>query len=113
MRGSWAYYPLFHGNMNKSSRNKESNTLNIDMDRYLFSVIQPIFADTNRFMLNIYSVVVLTFFPRQAKSYATDHLIMTMGSDFQYGNANTWYKNLDKLIKYVNEQVRTLVSICF
>ncbi len=28
-----------------------------------------------------------------------------MGSDFQYENANKWYKNLDKLIKYVNAQV--------
>ena len=27
---------------------------------------------------------------------------MTMGSDFEYENANMWYKNLDKLIKYVN-----------
>lgn len=27
---------------------------------------------------------------------------MTMGSDFQYENANLWYKNLDKLIYYVN-----------
>ena len=27
---------------------------------------------------------------------------MTMGSDFQYTNAKVWYKNLDKLIKYVN-----------
>lgn len=30
---------------------------------------------------------------------------MTMGSDFQYENANLWYKNLDKLIKHVNAQV--------
>ena len=28
--------------------------------------------------------------------------MMTMGSDFQYRNAYMWYKNLDKLIKYVN-----------
>jgi lysosomal alpha-mannosidase len=39
----------------------------------------------------------------QAKHYATNNIIMTMGSDFQYNNANVWFKNLDKLIKYVNE----------
>ena len=31
--------------------------------------------------------------------------MMTMGSDFQYENAVMWYKNLDKLIKYVNAAV--------
>uniref|UniRef100_A0A671TYK4 Alpha-mannosidase n=1 Tax=Sparus aurata TaxID=8175 RepID=A0A671TYK4_SPAAU len=36
--------------------------------------------------------------------YKTNHIIMTMGSDFQYENANLWYKNLDKLIHYVNAQ---------
>ncbi|XP_075939113.1 LOW QUALITY PROTEIN: lysosomal alpha-mannosidase [Anarhichas minor] len=40
----------------------------------------------------------------QAKVYKTNHIIMTMGSDFQYENANLWYKNLDKLIRYVNAQ---------
>jgi lysosomal alpha-mannosidase len=30
---------------------------------------------------------------------------MTMGSDFQYENANEWFKNLDKLMKYVNAAV--------
>ncbi|CAF5214484.1 unnamed protein product, partial [Rotaria magnacalcarata] len=40
----------------------------------------------------------------QAAGYATNHIMMTMGSDFQYENANQWYKNLDKLIRYVNAQ---------
>ena len=31
---------------------------------------------------------------------------MTMGRDFQYENALANYKNLDKLIKYVNAQVK-------
>lgn len=38
----------------------------------------------------------------QSLLYKTNHIIMTMGSDFQYENANMWYKNLDKLIHYVN-----------
>ncbi|KAM8880161.1 lysosomal alpha-mannosidase isoform 2-T2 [Spinachia spinachia] len=41
---------------------------------------------------------------KQAKVYKTNHIIMTMGSDFQYENAILWYKNLDKLIRYVNAQ---------
>ncbi|XP_013877498.1 lysosomal alpha-mannosidase [Austrofundulus limnaeus] len=40
----------------------------------------------------------------QAMVYKTNHIIMTMGSDFQYENAILWYKNLDKLIHYVNAQ---------
>lgn len=42
------------------------------------------------------------FIISQAAFYKTNHIIMTMGSDFQYENANLWYKNMDKLIKYVN-----------
>ncbi|KAJ4941677.1 hypothetical protein JOQ06_011554, partial [Pogonophryne albipinna] len=40
----------------------------------------------------------------QSMVYKTNHIIMTMGSDFQYENANLWYKNLDKLIRYVNAE---------
>ena len=28
--------------------------------------------------------------------------MLTMGEDFNYLNANTWFKNLDKLIHYTN-----------
>ena len=41
----------------------------------------------------------------QASHYATDNIMMTMGGDFNYQNANTWFKNLDKLMHYVNQQV--------
>lgn len=34
-----------------------------------------------------------------ADPYDSGHVLMTMGSDFQYMCARTWYKNLDKLIK--------------
>jgi len=34
-----------------------------------------------------------------AAPYKTPNVLMTMGSDFQYMAAQTWYKNLDKLIK--------------
>jgi len=47
-------------------------------------------------------MVIIFYFISQAAFYKTNHIIMTMGSDFQYENANLWYKNMDKLIKYVN-----------
>ncbi|XP_046293708.1 lysosomal alpha-mannosidase isoform X1 [Marmota monax] len=40
----------------------------------------------------------------QGQQYRTNHTMMTMGSDFQYENANLWFKNLDKLIQLVNAQ---------
>lgn len=43
----------------------------------------------------------------QASHYATNHIMMTMGSDFQYQNAAHWYKNMDKLIQYVNALQQT------
>ena len=39
----------------------------------------------------------------QAESYKTSHIILTMGDDFEYSDAHRWYKNMDKIIKYVNE----------
>jgi lysosomal alpha-mannosidase len=40
----------------------------------------------------------------QYVKYNTNSLIMTMGSDFQWSNAHMWFKNLDKLIYYVNQK---------
>ncbi|XP_054707229.1 lysosomal alpha-mannosidase-like [Uloborus diversus] len=37
-----------------------------------------------------------------AKSYATNHIVMTMGMDFHYRDSLSWFKNLDYLISYVN-----------
>ncbi|NXU98608.1 MA2B1 mannosidase, partial [Cettia cetti] len=38
----------------------------------------------------------------QAQQYRTNHILMTMGSDFHYENAHLWFKNLDKLIAHTN-----------
>ncbi|XP_027202659.2 lysosomal alpha-mannosidase-like [Dermatophagoides pteronyssinus] len=35
--------------------------------------------------------------------YATNHFMFPMGTDFQYTDAHTWFKNLDKLINAVNK----------
>ncbi|XP_066449799.1 lysosomal alpha-mannosidase [Eleutherodactylus coqui] len=40
----------------------------------------------------------------QASKYRSNHIVMTMGSDFHYENAILWYKNMDKLISLVNAQ---------
>ena len=44
----------------------------------------------------------------QASHFATNHIMFTMGSDFNYQNSLEWYKNLDKLVHYVNKMVRSL-----
>ena len=36
---------------------------------------------------------------------------MTMGSDFQYENANMWFKNMDNLIRLVKEQDSVPLSV--
>ena len=39
----------------------------------------------------------------QAKHYTTNNIMMTFGDDFQFEGAHMNFKNIDKLIKYVNE----------
>lgn len=41
----------------------------------------------------------LEFVNEQAANYRTNHIPVTMGGDFHYQDANSWFKNLDKLIK--------------
>ncbi|KAL6494430.1 hypothetical protein OROGR_031230 [Orobanche gracilis] len=36
----------------------------------------------------------------------SNHIMWTMGDDFQYQYAETWYRNMDKLIHYVNQDGR-------
>ncbi|XP_019717347.1 lysosomal alpha-mannosidase [Hippocampus comes] len=64
----------------------------------------PIKDDPDLEDYNVNDVVerFLNIAKSQSLVYKSNHIIMTMGSDFQYENANLWYKNLDKLIRYVN-----------
>lgn len=66
---------------------------------------QPIMDDNRMFDANVEERVnaFVDEVCNQATNYKTNNIILTMGSDFMYENANTWYKNLDKLIKYVNK----------
>ncbi|KAI3958708.1 hypothetical protein MKW98_030373 [Papaver atlanticum] len=38
----------------------------------------------------------------QANITRTNHIMWTMGTDFKYQYAHSWYRNMDKLIHYVN-----------
>lgn len=42
----------------------------------------------------------------QHNAYRTNNIMFSFGTDFNYQNAHTWYKNIDKLIKYVNADGR-------
>ena len=43
------------------------------------------------------------FFIFQANITHTNHIMWTMGMDFMYQYAETWFRNIDKLIHYVNQ----------
>ncbi|VDD91932.1 unnamed protein product [Enterobius vermicularis] len=45
----------------------------------------------------------ISYVKKQAATQQTNHVMLLMGSDFQYSNANTWYTNLDKLIEHENQ----------
>ncbi|XP_052825399.1 lysosomal alpha-mannosidase [Octopus bimaculoides] len=60
--------------------------------------------DLPEYNANHYLQLFYSAADEQADSYATNHIIFTMGADFQYTNAESWFTNLDKLIKIVNDQ---------
>ena len=39
----------------------------------------------------------------QAKHYKTNNVLLTLGMDFHYQAAHTWFKNIDKLMKQVKQ----------
>ncbi|KAH8419560.1 hypothetical protein KR222_006062 [Zaprionus bogoriensis] len=44
----------------------------------------------------------ISYVKNMAKSFRATHIMVPMGDDFQYEDAEINYKNMDKLIKYVN-----------
>nr|AYV89059.1 saliva protein-5 [Tetranychus truncatus] len=47
----------------------------------------------------------------QSAHYATNNIILTMGSDFQYQNAPIWFSNLDKLIAAMEAEKKNGLKI--
>lgn len=46
-----------------------------------------------------------------ANHFRTTNLIHTLGEDFQYTNSRMWYKNVDKLIAYINSRPELGVTV--
>lgn len=49
----------------------------------------------------------LAYATNVSKIYTTNNILITMGEDFHYQDAEVWFKNLDKLIRYTNERQST------
>nr|CAD7449280.1 unnamed protein product [Timema bartmani] len=50
---------------------------------------------------------------RQAENYVTNNIAITMGEDFHYQDAHLWFKNLDKLINYVNAKEDSNLNLVY
>jgi hypothetical protein len=50
------------------------------------------------------STAFVNYFKSMSSHFRSKNLMHTMGEDFQYGDAKMWYKNIDKLIKFVNNR---------
>lgn len=46
----------------------------------------------------------------QANVTRTNHLMWNMGTDFRYQYGNSWFRQMDKLIHYVNKVTLTVLS---
>ncbi|CAD6203815.1 GSCOCG00009812001-RA-CDS [Cotesia congregata] len=60
-----------------------------------------------------FDALFLAYCQVQAKSYNTNNIILTMGEDFNYQNANMWFLNLDKLIRYTNKIYGSTVNVFY
>ena len=49
--------------------------------------------------------LMMRCFDTQANVTRTNHIMWTMGDDFNYQYAESWFQNMDKLIQYVNKVV--------
>lgn len=65
---------------------------------------QPIIDDPNSKDYNLDKKVddFLEYCQKQKDAYQTDEILLTMGGDFTYQDANHWYKNMDKIINAAN-----------
>lgn len=64
---------------------------------------EPIIDNPKSFDYNVPRRVdqFLKFINKQRKGFRTNNVLITMGSDFNYQNANANFKNIDKLMRYL------------
>ena len=55
----------------------------------------------------------MDYFKSMANHFRATNLMHTMGEDFTYTNSRMWYKNMDKLIKYINSRPEYGVKIMY
>ena len=55
--------------------------------------------------IDVKSQEFVKFIRQQKESYVGNNILVTLGMDFQYQAAHTWFKNIDKLINYVNSEL--------
>ncbi|PIN15813.1 Glycosyl hydrolase, family 38 - alpha-mannosidase [Handroanthus impetiginosus] len=73
--------------------NDDSPVVQDDMDLFDYNVHERV----NDFVAAAFSQVNVT---------RSNHIMWTMGTDFKYQYAETWFQNMDKLIHYVNQDGR-------
>jgi len=67
---------------------------------------EPIKDDPNLEGYNLVdkSNTLADYFKSMSLHFRTKNLMHTLGEDFHFANAHMWYKNVDKLIKFINER---------
>ena len=48
-----------------------------------------------------------------ALHFKSNNLMHTLGEDFQFANSRMWFKNFDKLIKYINDRPEYGVKLIY
>ena len=76
---------------------------------------QPIMDDPRleEYNLDERAKTFVTYFKNMALHYRHSDLMHTMGEDFQYSNAFKYFKNVDKLIKHINNHPEWGVNLFY
>jgi len=72
--------------------------LDSKLSRRIFATI---FVQESPSLLQLTEILLILSF--QANITRTNHIMWTMGTDFKYQYAHTWFRQMDKFIHYVNQ----------